>query len=76
MIGAKPSCIRFDKMDGLIRIYDRTKYLVLLGPERYDAIYNRIRYLLSLKCGTLYIFSHYFAKIKLDSYDSLPIEKY
>ena len=23
----------------------------------------------------MYIFSHYFAKIKVDSYDSLPVEK-
>ena len=30
---------------------------------------------LSLKSGITYIFSHYFAKIKVDSYDSLPIGK-
>ena len=67
--------IRFDEIDGFIRIYDETKYLVLLGPAKYDAIYNRIRYLISIKSGITYIFSHYFAKIKIDSYDSLPIEK-
>ena len=31
--------------------------------------------IISLKSGVTYIFSHYFAKIKVDSYDSLPIEK-
>ena len=31
--------------------------------------------LVSLKSGVIYIFSHYFAKIKVDSYDSLPVEK-
>ena len=52
------------------------RYLVLFGPEKYDDSYNRIRYLISLKSGITYIFSHYlFAKIKVESYDSLPIEK-
>ena len=41
----------------------------------YDAIYDRIRYFISLKKGVTYIFSHYFAKIKVDSYDSLSIER-
>ena len=30
---------------------------------------------MSLKTSITYIFSHYFAKIKVDSYDSLPTEK-
>ena len=30
---------------------------------------------ISLKSGITYIFSHYFAKIKIDSYNSLHIEK-
>ena len=44
----------------------------MLGSEEYDAIYNRIRYLISLESGITYIFSHYFVKIKVDSYDILP----
>ena len=75
LIDPKLSCIRFDKTDGFIRIYDRTRYLTLVGSEEYEAIYKRIRYLISLKSGIRYIFSHYFVKIKVDSYDSLPIEK-
>ena len=47
----------------------------MFGSEKYDAIYDRIRCLIKLKSGITYIFSHYFAKIKIDSYDSLPIEK-
>ena len=39
----------FDKIDGFIKISDGAKYLVLLGPETYDAIYKKIRYLISLK---------------------------
>ena len=42
LIGAKPLRIRFDKIDGFIRIYDGNKHLVLLGLEKYDSIYNRI----------------------------------
>ena len=41
----------------------------------YDAICNRIRCLISLKSSITYIFSHYFMKIKVDSYDSLSKEK-
>ena len=55
----------------LLRMY----YLVLLGPEKYDSIYNGIRHLISLKSGVTYIFSHYFAKTKVYSYYPLPIEK-
>ena len=75
LIDPKPLCIRFDQIDEFIRIYDGTRYLTLFGSEEYEAIYNRIRYLISQKSGITYIFSHYFAKIKVDSYDSLPIEK-
>ena len=75
LIDTKPLRIRFDKIDGFIRIYDGTRYLTIFSSEKYDAIYNRIRYLRSLKCGITYIFSHYFAQIKVDSYDSLSIEK-
>ena len=67
--------ITFDKIDGFIRIYDGTRYLTLLGSKKYDAIDNRIRYLISLKRSITYIFSHFFAKIKVDSYDSLLAEK-
>ena len=41
MIGAKPWHKRFDKLNGFIRIYDGTRYLVLVGPKKFDAIYNK-----------------------------------
>ena len=75
LIDPKPLRIRFDKIDGIMNIYVGSKYLVLLGPEKYDAIYNRIRCLMSLKSSITYILSHYFAKINVHSCDSLPIEK-
>ena len=75
LIGPKPLRIRFEKIDGFIRIYDETRYSTLFGSENYDAIYNRISCLISLKSSITYIFCHYLAKIKVHSYDSLPIEK-
>ena len=45
LIGDKPLQIRFDEVDGFIRVYEGTRYLVLFGAEKYDFMYNRIRYL-------------------------------
>ena len=49
LIGAKRFGILFHKEDGFIRDYDGTKYVVLFGLEKYDAIYDRIRYLIVLQ---------------------------
>ena len=67
--------IRFDKIDGFIRVYDGTKYLVLFGPEKYDAIYNRIRYLINQRSGITYVISHNYVILKVNLYDSLLPEK-
>ena len=67
--------IRFYSIDEFIRIYDGTRYLALFGSEKYDVIYDRISYLISYKSDITYIFSYYFAKIKVDSYDPSPREK-
>ena len=75
LIDPKALRMRFYKIDGFIRIYDGTNYLALFDSEKYDAIYNRMRYIISLKSDITYIFSHNFAKIKIDSFDSLPMEK-
>ena len=40
-----PLHVRFNKTDEFIKIYNGTRYLVLFGPERYDAIYDRTRYI-------------------------------
>ena len=74
-ICAKPLHIRFDEIDGFIKINDGIRYLVLFGPGWYDAIYNRIRYLISEKSGITDSINHNFARIRIDSYNSLPIEK-
>ena len=51
LIGAKPFHIKFDKIDKFIKVYDGTRYLTLFSSEKYDAIYNRIRYFIGVKSG-------------------------
>ena len=75
LFGLKPLCIRFDEVDGFIRVYDGIRCLALFAPEKSDAVYNTISYLVSQKSGVTYVFSHNYAKIKIDFYDSLPPEK-
>ena len=74
-MGAKPLRISFDKVDGFIKTYDGTRYLVLIDPKRYDAIYDRIRYRVSKKHGITYSINHNFARIRIDSYNPLYLEK-
>ena len=57
--------IRFDKIDGFIKSYNGTRYLALFGSEKYDAIYNRIRYLVNQKSDITYIFLTISQKSKL-----------
>ena len=57
LIGAKSLRIMFEKVDGLIRDYDGTKYLRLFGLEKYDPNYDRIIYFLRLKSGITYVYS-------------------
>ena len=59
LIDFQPLHIRFKKIDVFIRASFRS--------EKDDSIYNRIRYLISVKSGITYIISHIYAKIKLDS---------
>ena len=51
-----------NKINGFIRVYDKAKYLQLFCLE----IYDRIRYLISLKSGITYVFLISYAKIKID----------
>ena len=51
------------------------RYLVLICVEKYDAIYNRIRYFISQKSGVTYVFPHKNAEIEIDFCYSLPLEK-
>ena len=67
--------IWFDKIDGFIKIYDGIKYLILLGHSWYDETYDSIKYLISEKSGITDNINHNFSGIRIDSYNSLAIEK-
>ena len=43
LFGSKPLRIRFDEVDGFIRVCNGARYLTLFGSK----IYNRVRYLIS-----------------------------
>ena len=59
-----------------IRDYDGIKYLVLLGLEKDNVIYDGTGYLAQLKgCITLYVFSRDYAKIRINLDDNLPQKK-
>ena len=74
-MGAKPLCIWFKKIDGFIKIYDGIRYLILFASERYNAIYDKINYLISQKIGITYSVKNSFAGTRIDSYSSLTVEK-
>ena len=76
LIGTKPLRIRFDKVDGFIIIYDGIRYLALLGTEKYNVIYNRIRYLVSQESGISYVIPHNYARMKINYYEPLPLKKH
>ena len=46
------------------------------APEKYDVIFSRIRYHIYEKSGVAYPISHNYPRIKVDSYDPFPLEKY
>ena len=66
---------RFDKIDEFITVYDGIRHLALFESEKYAFICNRIKYLTGVKKGIKYVFCHNYAKVKVDSYDSLLLEK-
>ena len=43
LIDSNPLRVRFNKIEGFIRVYNRTRYLKLFGSQKYFSIYNRIR---------------------------------
>ena len=75
LICAKPLCASLDKVEWFIRVYDGARYLVLFGREKYYFVYSRFRYLIGVKGGITYVISHIYAKIKVDSYNYLSLEK-
>ena len=47
----------------------------MFGSEKYDAIYNGTKSFKVVKSGVTKIFSGFCSKIKVDSHDSLLVEK-
>ena len=70
MIGDKLLRISFDKTDRFIKVYDGNRYLVLLGDEEYESIYNRIRDLIGVKSDIRNVISPNYARIEFDLYNS------
>ena len=73
--GAKPFRIKFDEIDGIIKIYDGIRYLVLFDHGWFDKICDNIKYLISKKSGITDSIYHNIARIRIGFYNSLPIEK-
>ena len=72
----EPLHSKFDKIDGFVRVLDGdTKHLALFDYRWSDKICDRIKYLISEKSGTTDSINHNFIKIRIYSYNSLPIEK-
>ena len=72
-VNAKPLHIRFNKKDGFIKVHNGTRCLVLFDYGSFDKICDRIKYLLSGKSGIIDSINHTFVKIRIESYNSLPI---
>ena len=65
------------KIDGFITAADvKIKHLVLFDQWLLDKICNKIKYLISKKRCITKSINYNFGKIKIDSYDSLPIKNY
>ena len=53
----------------------KIQHLVLFDYELFDQICNKIKYLISKKSGIKNSINHNFGKIRIDSYNYLPIQK-
>ena len=61
---------------GFIRALDgEIKHFVLFDYELFDKIWDKIKYFITKKSGIANRIKYSFAKIRIDSYDSLPSEK-
>ena len=74
---AKPLRIRFDKIDGFIKIYNGIRCLILFDYSYCDEICDEIQYLISEKVVLQILLSinRNISRIRTDLCDSLPIEK-
>ena len=77
LFGSKLQCIRFDEANVFVRVYDGTRYyyLVLKKAILFTIEFDILLAKKGITLGITFSFSHNYAKIKIDSYDSLPLEK-
>ena len=66
---------RFDKIDRFIKIHNKISYLLLFDYSYCDKVCDKIKYLIGEKSGITDSINRNFGRIRVDSYDSLPIEK-
>ena len=72
----KPLRIRFDKIDGFIIALDgKIKHLILFDYGLFNKIFDKIIYLINKKSGIRNNINYNFGKIRIDSYNSLPIKR-
>ena len=55
----------FDKVDEFIRDYNGTKHLILFGSEKNNVIFNRTKYLISLKIIFHMLFLNFYNYAKM-----------
>ena len=68
--------IRFNKIDGFIISLDgKIKHLILFDYGLFNKICDEIKYLTSKKSGITNSINHNFGRIRIGSYNSLPIKK-
>ena len=74
--GPIPLRIRFDKIDGFIISLDgKIKRLTVFDYGLFNKFCDKFKYLISKKSGITNSINHNFEKIRIDSYNSLPIKK-
>ena len=72
----KPLHIRFDKLNGFVRVRgNEFRHLLLFDYGLFDEDDDKIKYLISEESGFTDNINHNFGVIRIDSYNFLPIEK-
>ena len=75
-MGPKPLRIRSNKIDGFIWVHvGEFRYLALFDHGSFGRICDTIKYLISKKSGITDNINRNFRKIRINSYNSLAIEK-
>ena len=67
--------IRFDKLHEFIWVYYGTWDLKLFELGKQHELFNRVRCLIGVKSSIIYVISHNYTEIKVDSFDALKIKK-